>query len=105
MASLVTLVAGTTGAVYFQLLDQGLPLDLTDFSISLLLTAADGSIIPSPTVSIVNAPNGLVSYTPASTDLSSALSPYRARWKLSEDSGTVNYIPGAYRDEWDVTAA
>lgn len=97
------IVAGTTGPLYFQLLDQGTPIDLTDFTVTLILTGSDGvDIATTGDVTIPGPVNGVVSYTPDSTDLTYALSPFKARWKLTEDIGVVDYIPSTYRDEWDV---
>lgn len=105
MPAQVTIVAGSTGTLYFQLLDSGVPIDLNDFTITLSLSGVDGVAITTTgdiTVTATSAAAGIVYYTPDSTDLTAALSPFKARWVLTEDTGAVNYVPNAYRDQWDV---
>jgi len=106
MAAQLTVVEGTTGPFYFQLLDQGTPVDLTDFTVTLLLTGSDGvAITTTSLVSVVSGANGVVSFTPSSSTLDATVSPIKARWKLTEDLGSINYIPTSYREEWDVVNA
>ena len=101
-----TIAAGTTSTFYFQLLNEGVPIDLTDFTVTLLLAGSDGvAISPAGTLTVLAGSNGVVSYAPAVVDISTALSPFKVRWVLTEDTGIVSYIPNAYRDEWDVTLA
>lgn len=103
MSSLLTIVAGTASPVYFQILDEGEALDLTDFTVTLTLTGVDGIAISTTSkVSVPTGDTGLVKYTPASGDLTSTVSPVKARWILTEDTGNVYYIPTGYRDEWDI---
>lgn len=107
MSAQVTIVAGSTGPLYFQLLDNGIPIDLNDFIITLSLSGVDGAAITTTgdvLVTPASATAGIVSYTPDSTDLTAALSPFKARWVLTEDTGSVNYVPNSYRDQWDVVS-
>lgn len=102
MSAQLTLVAGTTTSAFFQILDAGEPLDLTDFTVTLLLKGVDGVAV-STTVTTPDATQGIVAWTPGT--LTVALSPYKARWVLTEDTGAIAYIPSSYREEWDVVSA
>lgn len=103
MPALLNIVEGTTGPIFFQVLENGSPLELSDFTVTLTLTDSDGvTIVTTGDVLVVNDINGVISYTPDSTDLDATYSPYKARWALTEDTGIVYYIPSSYRDEWDI---
>ncbi len=102
--SAITIVGGTTTALTFQLLEAGVPINLTGITVSLTLEASDGTAVTTAAkVATVSATLGTVSFTPALADLSSLLSPYTARWKLTADvGGAISYVPTGYRDIWNV---
>jgi hypothetical protein len=101
MAANTYTIEGATTSLYFQLLDSGVPIDLNDYTIDLFLTGIDGVTV-NVSGDITSTFNGVVIYTPGVTDLSALVSPYKARWKLTEDTGAIAYVPSAYRDEWNI---
>jgi hypothetical protein len=101
----LTAVEGTTTGLQFQLLQVGIPINLTGANVSLTLTGSDGVDVNSPAIAITDTLNGKVTYTPLAGDLSSMRSPYAARFKVVSSNGAVQFVPSGYRDEWNVTTA
>lgn len=99
---LLTVPEGTTSGLQFQLLQSGIPINLTGATVILLLTGSDGIDVNSPSVAVTDTVNGKVTYTPQVTDLSAMRSPYSARFKIVASGGSVQYCPSGYRDEWNV---
>lgn len=103
MSNKVVIVAGTTTALEFQLLEGGSAINLTGITVELLLTDKDGtSVTTTGDVSVTGASTGTVTYTPDSADLDATKSPYKARWKLTDGSGNISYVPTGLRDEWSI---
>jgi hypothetical protein len=100
----VTIVEGTTSPLIFQLLEQGLIVgDLTGVTVTLLLTDRLGAAVSTAgKTATVSAADSTVSYTPGASDINGNLSPYRARWKLTDAQGHVSYVPNDSRDVWTV---
>lgn len=100
-------VAGTTEPLTFQLLENGVPLALTGYTVTLLLSDRTGAVVlTSGLVAVTSAANGLVTFTPAALTVTAALSPYSARWVLTEDANSkVSYVPSGPRDVWNVVGA
>ena len=102
-----TIIAGTTAALKFQLLDAGAPINLTTITVALLLTNHLGVTVASPgVVSITDATAGKIQLAP--TDINvfvPANGPYTARWKLTDGSGKISYLPSGPRDVWEIIEA
>lgn len=99
-----TITEKQTAALGFQLLEGGSPLNLTGVTVVVLITDNTGAVISTGTVTVTDAANGKVSWTPGSTaDLVAANSPYYVRWKLTDGSGKIKYVPSALRDVWEIT--
>ena len=106
MPNLVTIVEGVTTALEFQLLEAGSAINLTGITVALLLTDKDGvDVTTSGDVSTSDATNGKVTYTPGASDLDSTKSPYKARWRLTDGSSAISYVPSGLRDVWTVVEA
>lgn len=106
MATTIDLVEGWTGNIDFTLLADGTAANLTGCSLELILRDRAGSQIDtSSDASIQVAASGTVRYTPDSTDLAAAGSPYSARWKVTDGSAKVTYFPSGEPDRWVVWKA
>jgi hypothetical protein len=99
-----TIVAGTTSVLRFQLLEAGSPINLLACTVELLLSDRLGNTIASPgTVSITDSDEGKVQLAPIDTSVFNAtISPYTARWKVTDASGKISYVPTGPRDIWEV---
>ena len=103
-APVITIVEGTTSDLRFQLLQDGLPIDLTGVTVALLLADRTGAPVSSPgTISMVDESEGKVQLVPSSTGVFVASKgPYHARWELTDGSGKVSYVPSSARDVWNI---
>lgn len=98
-----TIVEGMTSALSFQLLERGVPINLTGCTVTLMLTGSDGvDVTTSGDVTVTTAASGLLTYTPDAADLDAAKSPYKARWKIVDGTGAISFVPTDYRDVWNV---
>lgn len=97
-------VAGSTNDLNFQLLDNGAPIDLTGFTVALLLENRKGVQVPSPgTVTVVTAAEGKVKLTPTNVNVfDEDNGPYYARWKLTDSFSKISYVPSSNRDVWNI---
>ena len=95
-------VEGWTGVLDFTLRVAGTVENLTDDTVTLILTDKDGNTVQTTgDMSVLVAANGTIRYTPDVTDLLASGSPYKARFKV--DSGTdVRFFPNGPADEWRV---
>jgi hypothetical protein len=98
-------VEGETLAREFTLFaDEGVVQNLTGCTVELLLTGADGTpvtVLGTLTIRIP-ATEGVVRYTPATTDLSGHNSPFAASFRITDSEGRVGYYPGDGADSWFV---
>jgi hypothetical protein len=93
-----------TAAIGFQLMEGGSPLNLTGATVAILMTDNTGTVIATGAVSVTDATNGKVAWTPATTaDLVASKSPYQVRWKITDGSGKIKYVPSGLRDVWEIT--
>jgi hypothetical protein len=101
------IVAGTTAPLRFQLLESGAPINLTNIDVELLLSDRNGTTISSPgTVTVTDAENGKVELSPTGVNVFvSSNSPYTARWKLTDLSSKISYVPTGPRDVWEIVGA
>lgn len=101
------IVAGTTSPVRFQLLEAGTPIDLTNCTVTLLLSDRQGNIINAPgIVTIIDTTNGKVQLAPTNTNVFVAVnSPYSARWKITDGTGLISFCPNSSRDTWNIIDA
>lgn len=106
MANFV-IVAGTTSNLRFQLLEAGSPINLLGCTVTLLLSDRSGVTITSPgTITITDSDLGKVQLAPTSASVFvSANSPYTARWKITDASTKVSYVPTGPRDIWEIVGA
>ena len=99
-----SVVEGTTTNIKFQLLENGVPVNLTNITTTLILTDRTGTTVTSPgTISIDDITNGKVSLIPTSASVFVASkSPYSARWQLTDIAGKVCFVPSGNRDLWTI---
>lgn len=96
------LVDGWTGVIDETLKSNGVAVDLTGMAVELILQRADGTPVTlGGTVTLQDAAQGVVRYSPASTDLKTSETPHVARWKVTA-AGKVVYFPNDAGDVWEV---
>jgi hypothetical protein len=102
----VTVTDGTTTPLRFQLLDDGVPIDLSGMTVTLLLQDRLGTVVSTAgMVTVITATTGRVDFTPSSASFFTvANSPYHARFKLVDASGNISFVPNSVRDRWIVAA-
>lgn len=98
------IVAETTNSLLFQLLENGIPIDLTGITVTLLLEDRTGTAIAAPgAITVTDNTNGKVKLVPTdATTFTASTGPYFARWKLTDGFGKVSFVPSANRDQWNV---
>lgn len=103
MAVVRKLVEGQTGVVDAQLLADNVAVDLTGATVVLVLRGADGALISlGGSVTVTNAAQGMVRYSPAAGDFVAQKTPHRAHWKVTDSGGKINFFPSGAGDEWKV---
>lgn len=102
----IVVSAGTTVPLRFQLLDDGVPIDLSGQTVTLLLHDRTGTVVVTTSmVTITDAAAGQVDFTPSTTGFFTvANSPYHAKFKLVNSLGQVSYVPNGLRERWTITA-
>ena len=97
------IISGTTSAIPFQIIDAGVPVDLTAATVALLLADKTGTTVSSPgTITTTNATEGRVTLTPANSSVFVASNgPYAARWRVTI-GGLISYYPEGPRDIWEI---
>jgi hypothetical protein len=102
-----TIVAGTTANLRFQLLESGSPINLLGVTVELLLSDRTGTAISNPgVVTVTDSDEGKVQLAPTNTSVFvAANSPYTARWKLTDASSKISYVPTGPRDIWEIVGA
>jgi len=103
----IVIAEGTTQVLKFQLLQSGAAINLNGLTVTLTLTDHMGNAINTTNAAaIVDAVNGVVSYTPpTSVIFVAANGPYYARWVLTDSQGGVSYAPSDARDVWNIVVA
>ena len=102
----VVLTAGVTTPQQFQLLEDGVPIDLSGQTVTLLLQDRLGTVVATTAmVTIISTSAGIVAFTPATAGFFTvANGPYLARFQLVNSTGGVSYVPNGLRDRWTVVA-
>lgn len=97
------LVEGQTGPVDKQLKVDGVALNLTGFTVALVLkTRAAVAVNTAGKVAVFDAAAGKVRYNPGATDLTAANSPYRAHWQVTDGVSKVHFFPSGEAEIWTV---
>lgn len=102
--SYYNIVAGTTAALRFQLLEAGAPIDLSGCTVTLVLSDKTGTTVATPgTVTITDATTGKIQLAPTDVNVFVAASgPYLARWKVVDAATKIYYVPTGSRDVWNI---
>ena len=88
------IVEGWTGDLDFQLNADGSPQNLTGMTVELILKKSDGEPIDTAgDVSVFDAVEGKVRYSPDPAELQSGASPLTVRWKVTDGVGKIVYWP------------
>lgn len=105
MPTTYNLVEGWTDPIDCILQADGAALNLTGLSVSLLAwNKALSPLTVAGSVSVTSAAAGTVRYSPTSGDalILHANSPVSVRWKLTDGSGKIRFIPNTDPDRWVV---
>lgn len=79
------------------------PVDVSGLTVDLVLKDKTGTLVTTTgDVAIVSGPAGTVKYTPDSTDLDAALSPYSAKFKVTFGDGSIRFYPQGPPMTWKV---
>lgn len=98
------IVSGTTSNLKFQLLEAGSPINLLGCTVALILSDCNGTTVASPgTITIIDSDNGKVQLAPTdATVFNASLSPYTARWEITDATTKKFYVPTGPRDIWEI---
>lgn len=89
----IDIAEGWTSPLDFQLLVDGAPLNLTGLTVTAILTHRAGTVDTAGDVTVTDAAQGKVAYTPDPTDLTAAAGSYRLRFKVVDGAGAIVYFP------------
>jgi hypothetical protein len=97
------LTEGWTGPIDVQLKADGSAVVLTGCTVALILKANDDSVVDTTDdVTLYTALSGIVRYVPDAADLVAAKGPYRARWKVTDQTSRITFFPNGAPDTWNV---
>lgn len=97
------LVEGWSAAIPFTLKGDNVALDLTGLTVTLVLKDRQGGVVNTAgKVATITPSAGTVTFTPVDGDLKASLSPYSARFVLTDTNSKVLYVPNGAADEWKV---
>lgn len=100
----IHIVEGWTDPLDFKLRIDGETFDASGSDVELILRDKDGNLIDlGGTVSWADEAESTARYAPASDDFDADLSPYYARWKVTDIDSKVSFFPTGQRgDAWYV---
>lgn len=97
------IVEGWTGNLDFALTADGVAIDGTGSTVTLVLRTRNGMSVPTTgKVAWLAQASGTVRYQPALADLKADQSPYEARFKVTDGSSKDVYFPNGQADAWTV---
>lgn len=111
-ADVLRLTEGWTSPIEYELYHEDpvtgvltVPSELAACTPSLVLKDKDGAAITyTGTVAWADAPNGIIRFSPAATDLTAAKSPITARFKVTDASSKISFYPQGEALIWRVYA-
>ena len=90
-------------AIDHALLANGAAINGTGKTVALeLYDAQNGKVDVTGKVAWLDQAGGTTRYSPATGDLLASLSPYKARWKVTDGAGKVVFFPNREADVWTV---
>ncbi len=102
----LSIVEGWTGPMDFILKADGVAVDLTGCTVTLLLRDIDGtSRTLTGSVSILDGVNGKIRFSPGVNDIGAAGNTLLARFKVVDSSTKIVYFPSGDADKWEVEQA
>jgi len=103
MSAPLNLIEGWTGDLDFTLKADGSAINGTGTTPTLVLRDRNGGTVDmTGKVAWISAAAGTVRYSPAATDLKAQLSPYEARFKVTDASSKDVFFPNGAADVWTV---
>lgn len=114
MSELLSVAEGWTGLLGpFTLKVDGVALNLTGMTVTLMLRKAAGDVTPGGTLTVLNQSSypGQVTYAPVAADFDFSASgnitrqPYKLRFKVVDAGGKIVYFPNGDADEISVYQA
>jgi hypothetical protein len=99
MAVLTEVVEGWSAALPFVLKADGTAVDLSGLTVTgEIHDRFRVAVLTSDTVSVTSSTGGYVAWTPNSSDLSAARSPYSVRFKVADPTSAVVYFANGQSD-------
>jgi len=99
----IELVTGWTEELLYTLKNNGVAVSLSGATVVLVARdSADNLLTLSGTVSVPGESTGQVQFAPAPSDITSANSPYRVRFKVTAADGRISYFPNKEPERWIV---
>lgn len=97
---LTEVVEGWTGALPFTLKADGVAVDLTGMTVSIVLKDYQATVVNDSTsgVTVTSSTAGIVSYAPSSSDFVAARTPYKIRFRVRDALSKVVYFPNVDED-------
>lgn len=97
----ISLVEGWTGPLVYVLKVDDVAQNLTSMTVTMVARDAHGTLLSlSGSLSVTDAANGEVTFTPAAGDVKLRLSPYLVRFRVVDASSRVVYFPNAEAEQW-----
>lgn len=96
-------VEGWTERINYTIYADGTAVNLDTMSATLLLYDKRGNQVSyAGTSGIETAASGLLYFDPSANDLLYSKSPYKVRWKVTDNSGQIAYFPNSGAEVWRV---
>ena len=103
MSDVYDYTEGQTSLIQRTLKANGVAIDGSGLTISLVLVDRDGGLVPvAGDVSWITAASGTAQFQPAASDLKADRSPYKAKWKVTDGSGRDAFHPQGQAETWKV---
>lgn len=99
----LSLIEGWTEPIDYTLDVDGTVQPLSGMTVALeAVDSKKQSVSLSGGVSIIDATNGVVRFSPASEDIKVSNSPMLIRWKVTDASGDIAYFPNDAWERWSI---
>lgn len=101
--SQIDLVQGWTSPVDFRLDADGVAVDLSGMTVTLVLSTNNGELVSlGGSTSLLDATGGQVRYTPSTGGGDFVKGSFRGRWQVVDGDSKVVYFPNGEADTWNV---
>lgn len=77
--------------------------DLTGHTVNIIATSDSGTVYFNRSVTLDNAINGEILYSPQSGDIVKANSPMNIKFKVTDPGGKISYHPMGKGERWEIS--